>query len=109
MEYDLETGYTGDVVLYDITSYQRLVGKILYATITRPDIRYAVQNLTQFMQSKKSHLEADTRVVRYLNGIVGEGVWLHSEPTNILTCWCDSYWAACPNTRRSIIGYVIKF
>jgi len=110
VEHDLATGYTGDVVLHDITSYQRLVGKLLYATITRPDISYAVQTLSQFMQSpKKSHLEAATRVVRYLKGTDGQGIWLHSEPTNILTCWCDSDWAACPNTRRSITGYVIKF
>lgn len=31
-----------DVVLKDIISYQRLVGKLTYATITRPDISYAV-------------------------------------------------------------------
>ena len=62
------------------------------------------------MQSpKKSHMEAATRVIRYLKGSVGQGVWLHSEPTNTITCWCDSDWAACPNTRRSITGYVIKF
>lgn len=27
----------------------------------------------------------------------------------MLTCWCDSDWAAYPSTRRSIIGYVVKF
>ncbi|XP_019240256.1 PREDICTED: uncharacterized protein LOC109220259, partial [Nicotiana attenuata] len=26
-----------------------------------------------------------------------------------LTCWCDSNWDACPNIRRSIIRYVVKF
>ena len=110
VEHDQENGYNKDVVLHDITSYQRLVGKLLYATITRPDISYAVQTLSQFMQSpKKSHMEAATRVIRYLKGSVGQGIWLHSEPTNIITCWCDSDWAACPNTRRSITGYVIKF
>uniref|UniRef100_A0A3Q7J9B7 Reverse transcriptase Ty1/copia-type domain-containing protein n=1 Tax=Solanum lycopersicum TaxID=4081 RepID=A0A3Q7J9B7_SOLLC len=110
VEHDQENGYNKDVVLHDITSYQRLVGKLLYATITRPDISYAVQTLSQFMQSpKKSHMEAATRVIRYLKGSVGQGVWLHSELTNIITCWCDSDWAACPNTRISITGYVIKF
>ena len=110
VEHDQANGYSADTVLHDITSYQRLVGKLLYATITRPDISYAVQTLSQFMQSsKKSHMEAATRVIRYLKGSVGQGIWLHSEPTNIITCWCDSDWAACPNTRRSITGYVIKF
>uniref|UniRef100_A0A3Q7FM93 Reverse transcriptase Ty1/copia-type domain-containing protein n=1 Tax=Solanum lycopersicum TaxID=4081 RepID=A0A3Q7FM93_SOLLC len=110
VEHDQANGYVNDDVLHDITSYQRLVGKLLYATMTRPDISYAVQTLSQFMQSpKKSHMEAATRVIRYLKGSVGQGIWLHSEPTNIITCWCDSDWAACPNTRRSITGYVIKF
>uniref|UniRef100_A0A3Q7EWA6 Reverse transcriptase Ty1/copia-type domain-containing protein n=1 Tax=Solanum lycopersicum TaxID=4081 RepID=A0A3Q7EWA6_SOLLC len=110
VEHDQANGYSTDDVLHDITSYQILVGKLLYATITRPDISYAVQTLSQFMQSpKKSHMEAATRVIRYLKGSVGQGVWLHSEPTNIITCWCDSDWEACPNTRRSITGYVIKF
>ena len=54
-------------------------------------------------------MEATTRVNRYLKGSIAQGVWLHSEPTNIITCWCDCDWAACPNTRRSITGYVIKF
>jgi len=108
--HDVVNGLTGDAPLLDITSYQRLVGKLLYATITRPDICYAVQTLSQFMQSpKKSHWESALRVVRYLKGTVGQCVWLQAKPTTTLTCWCDSDWAACPNTRRSITGYVVKF
>ncbi|XP_049406420.1 uncharacterized mitochondrial protein AtMg00810-like [Solanum stenotomum] len=35
-----------DVILSDPTGYQKLVGKLLYLTMTRPDISYAVQNLS---------------------------------------------------------------
>uniref|UniRef100_A0A3Q7EZW2 Reverse transcriptase Ty1/copia-type domain-containing protein n=1 Tax=Solanum lycopersicum TaxID=4081 RepID=A0A3Q7EZW2_SOLLC len=50
---------------------------------------------------KQSHYEAATRVVRYLKGTIGQGVWLQAKAGETLTCWCDSDWAACPNTRRS--------
>lgn len=39
----------------------------------------------------------------------GQGVLLRSEPTRELNCWYDSDWAARPNTRRSVTGYMIKF
>ena len=56
-----------DVVLSDPTCYQKLVGKLLYLTMTRPDISYVVQNLSQFMhKTKKSHMEGALRVIRYL-------------------------------------------
>ncbi|XP_016544303.2 uncharacterized mitochondrial protein AtMg00810-like [Capsicum annuum] len=110
IEYDHATGAKGDELLSDIFSYQRLVGKLMYATITRLDINFVVQALRQFMQHpKKSHWEAATRVVRYLKNSVGQGVWLKAEPANTLTCWCDSNWAACPNTRRSFTVYAIHF
>lgn len=66
----------GDVVLHDITGYQRLVGKLLYATITRPDISYVVHSM---QQPKKSHLEAPNTVIRYLKGTVGQGIWLNAQ------------------------------
>ena len=110
VEYDQANGYTEDVILQDVTAYQRMVGKLLYATITRPDISYAIQVLSQFMQApKRSHWDAAMRVIKYLKGTVGQGIWLQSKPANELSCWCDSDWAVCPNTRRSITGYVVKF
>ncbi|XP_047270453.1 uncharacterized mitochondrial protein AtMg00810-like [Capsicum annuum] len=110
VEYDKINGLTSDQVLHDINGYRKLVGKMLYATITRLDISYPLQTHSQFMQSpKKSHWDTTTRVVRYLKGIMGQGIWLDAAPASILTCWCDLDWAAYPNTKRSITGYVIKF
>ncbi|XP_047270440.1 uncharacterized mitochondrial protein AtMg00810-like [Capsicum annuum] len=110
VEYDKVGGISGDMVVQDATLYQRLVGKLMYATITRPDISYDVQTLSQFMQMpKRSHLEVTYRVVRYLKGLVGQGVWLRPQTNTDLVCWCDLDWATCPNTRRSVTGYVVQF
>ncbi|XP_047264434.1 uncharacterized mitochondrial protein AtMg00810-like [Capsicum annuum] len=110
IEYDQATGAQGDELLSDISSYQRLIGKLMYATIIRTDINFVVQTLNQFMQyPKSSHWEASIRVVRYLKGSVGQGILLKAEPTTTMACWCDSDWAACPNTRRLVTGYAIHF
>jgi len=53
----------------DQSLYQRLIGKLLYLTMTRPDIAFGVQTLSQFLQQpKKTHMEAALRIVRYIKG-----------------------------------------
>ncbi|XP_019251121.1 PREDICTED: uncharacterized protein LOC109230040 [Nicotiana attenuata] len=42
IEYDTHVGKSDDEKLTDAGSYQKLVGKLLYLTITRPDISFAV-------------------------------------------------------------------
>uniref|UniRef100_A0A0V0IWV1 Putative ovule protein n=1 Tax=Solanum chacoense TaxID=4108 RepID=A0A0V0IWV1_SOLCH len=80
VEYDELTGTTADPILKDITGYQRLVGRLLYLTITRPDISFAAQVLSQFMQHpKRSHWEAALRVVRYIKSCPGQGMLLSSK------------------------------
>ncbi|XP_070022805.1 uncharacterized mitochondrial protein AtMg00810-like [Nicotiana sylvestris] len=55
----------GDELLEDRGSYQRLIGKLLYLTITGHDISYAVHSLCQFMHApKKSHCEEAFYVAR---------------------------------------------
>ncbi|XP_069146172.1 uncharacterized mitochondrial protein AtMg00810-like [Solanum lycopersicum] len=110
VEFDQHTGGSDDAELEDVTAYQRLIGKLLYLTIARPDICFSVQVLSQFMQHPKvSHWEAALRVVRYIKRSPGLGVILRRGiGVTKLTGYCDSDWASCPNTRRSITGYMVK-
>jgi len=61
--------------LIDQTMYQRLIGKLLYLNMTRPDITFSTQTLSQYLhQPKKSHLDAALRVVKYLKRQPGQGL-----------------------------------
>lgn len=94
--------------LVDTTTYRRLVGKLVYLTITRPDISFAVQNLSQFMHAPRiSHLQAVHRVLLYLKGTPGHGLFLSRQSDLKLRAYCDSDWATCPDTRRSVTGFAV--
>lgn len=65
MEQQLRLTPTDGEPLSDPTQYRRLIGRLLYLTVTRPDIQYAVNTLSQFMQSPRtSHLDVATRILR---------------------------------------------
>nr|GEV16718.1 ribonuclease H-like domain-containing protein [Tanacetum cinerariifolium]GEY23953.1 ribonuclease H-like domain-containing protein [Tanacetum cinerariifolium] len=58
-----------DHLLDNIGNYQKLVGKLIYLTNTRPDISYVVPCLSQYMHAPLvSHLDVVVRVLRYLKG-----------------------------------------
>ncbi|XP_019053993.1 PREDICTED: uncharacterized protein LOC109114952 [Nelumbo nucifera] len=62
--------------------YKRLVGKLNYPTITRPDISFAVSMVSQFMQHPRvPHWEVVLRIVKYLKGVPGHGLLHKSEGT----------------------------
>uniref|UniRef100_A0A7C9CV32 Reverse transcriptase Ty1/copia-type domain-containing protein n=1 Tax=Opuntia streptacantha TaxID=393608 RepID=A0A7C9CV32_OPUST len=88
--------------------YRRLVGKLIYLTITRPDISFAVQVLSQFMhEPTEAHLGAAKHVLRYLNNTPNQGIFLSSCAAINLTGYCDSDWGSCCDSRKSTTGFCI--
>ncbi|XP_019260123.1 PREDICTED: uncharacterized protein LOC109238143 [Nicotiana attenuata] len=99
-----------DVQLEEKGNYQRLVGRLLYLKMTRPDIAFVVQVLSQYMHAPKtSHMEAAKRVVRYIKSTPGLGLFMPTGRCNNLIAYCDPDWGAYVESRRSITGYVVKF
>ena len=55
--------------------YRRLVGKLNYLTVTRPDISFPVSVVSQFMTSPcDSHWDAVIRILRYIKSTLGKGL-----------------------------------
>ncbi|KAL8145121.1 hypothetical protein AgCh_003364 [Apium graveolens] len=95
-------------LLQDPHPYQRLLGKLIYLTITRPDLAFSVHNLAQYMQKPTNiHMQAAKRVLRYLLGTPEQGILLASTSVAQLIAYCDSDWASCPTTKKSTSGYCV--
>ena len=93
-------------VLDDAARYCRVVGRLIYLTIARPDLYYSIHILSQFMQAPcEEHMNAARRVLWYIKGTPDCGILLHSTNDLTLIGYCDSDWGACPLTRRSLTGY----
>ncbi|XP_019066955.2 uncharacterized mitochondrial protein AtMg00810-like [Solanum lycopersicum] len=99
-----------DKLLKDPGVYRKLIGRLLYLTITRPYVAFSVQLLSQFMHSPKtSHMDASMRVVRYIKQSPGLGIFMTSVVDNQLRAYFDADWASCPNNRKSIAGYIVTY
>ncbi|GJX37532.1 probable carboxylesterase 2 [Tanacetum coccineum] len=72
----------GNLIL-DAESYRRLVGRLLYLSMTRTDISYVVQHLSQFFSSpKEPHLQDAMHLLRYLKGSINKGLF-YPVPSNL--------------------------
>ncbi|WMV27757.1 hypothetical protein MTR67_021142 [Solanum verrucosum] len=84
-QYDeqVESKRISEEPLVDQIMYQKLVGKLLYLNMTRPDISFSTQTLSQFL-----HMDAALRVVRYLKGQpAGQGLLFGSSSDGLITAF----------------------
>lgn len=90
----------------DPSSYRKLIGRLPYLTHTRPDISFAVSNLSQFLDSPTTdHHQAAMRIIRYIKGSPGNGLFFPASSETSLKGFSDSDWGTCPDSRKSITGF----
>nr|XP_048321732.1 secreted RxLR effector protein 161-like [Ziziphus jujuba var. spinosa] len=94
--------------LSDPELFRSTIGSLQYLTITRPDICFTVNKLSQFVHvPTSSHWEACKRLLRYLKGTADHGLQLHSSVKLVIHGFTDSDWASDRDDRRSTSGYGI--
>ncbi|KAL5569566.1 hypothetical protein UlMin_026141 [Ulmus minor] len=110
----------GDL-LADISQYRRLIGRILYLTLSRPDITFAVHKLSQFLAKPRvPHLKVVHHLLRYLKSPPSQGIFFpvsssyqiraysNAAPSSLhLKAFSDSDWTSCLDSRKSVTGFCI--
>ncbi|CAN1321975.1 Retrovirus-related Pol polyprotein from transposon RE1 [Linum perenne] len=88
------------------TEFRQLLGSLQYLQMTRPDISYAVNKLSQTMHAPSMtdwvHLK---RVLRYLKGTLTHGITFRGHPMHTLSVYTDADWAGDEADRRSTSAY----
>ena len=90
------------------TAYRSTVGALQYLTMTRPDISFAMNKLSQYLQEPTiQHWVACKHVPRYLKRT--SQLELHFKPVlrMNLECFTDADWANNLDDRRSTSGHCV--
>ena len=55
----------------------------------------------------KPHLDAAYKVLKYIKCSLGQGIFFLTTSSLQLKAFCDSDWASCPDSRRSVTGFYV--
>ncbi|KAL4018675.1 hypothetical protein IC575_022291 [Cucumis melo] len=95
-------------ILYDATPYKRLIGRLLYLTISRLDITFSIHKQSQFMAKPTiNHMNATNHLIKYLKGSPGKGIMLPKVQDFSINAFADVDWGFCLNTRCSVTGFCV--
>jgi hypothetical protein len=90
----------------DSTLYRSTMRSFQYPSITRPDIAFAINKVSQFMQDPKDpHWPVVKRILRYSKSKISHTFYIYKNSSKQLTAYSYSDWASCPH---SIIVFFLE-
>ena len=93
----------------DATVYRHFVGSLMYLVNTRPDICYAVNQLSQAMvKPTKLFWKVGKHVPRYLRGTSKYGLWYRQTDEVKFHGFTDADWAGSPTDKKSTSGVILN-
>ncbi|XP_020695417.1 uncharacterized protein LOC110108902 [Dendrobium catenatum] len=97
--------HDGDSPCFDAILYRQIIGSLQYLTLTRPDIAFAVNALSQHMHDPAiHHTLLLKKLLRYIKGTIEYGLPITRSSLQLRT-YSDVDWASDPLTRKSTSGF----
>jgi hypothetical protein len=92
----------------DSTMYRQIIGALQYLNLTRPDLSFAINKLSQFMHKPTSlHFQHLKRLLRYLKATINFGILLRKTHALTLQAYTDADWGGNTDDRTSTSAYLI--
>jgi len=93
---------------FDNTKYRRIIGSLQYLSLTRLDVSFAVNKLSQFMHKPtQTHWAATKRLLRYLKQTIFHGIRLTRHTNPSLTTFSNVDWVGNLDDHTSTSAYII--
>lgn len=94
----------------NVISYRSLVGGLIYLTHSIPDNAFALSNISRFIEKPSQiHFLAAKRILRYIAGTVGYGIWyskkIEVSCDGMLYGYSDADFTKCEDDSKSISAY----
>ena len=81
----------------------------MYLTISRPDLNYPDDTISQFMaRPTEEHLQCAQRILRYVSGTKDRGLLYQTGVADQLVGYTDANWAENIADRRSTSGFTFS-
>nr|GEY38737.1 hypothetical protein [Tanacetum cinerariifolium] len=85
----------------DYTDYRSMIGSLMYATSSRPDIMFATYMCARYQANpNEHHVSAVKRIFRYLKGTINLGLWYSKDFGFDLIAYSDANHAGCHLDRK---------
>jgi hypothetical protein len=90
--------------------YRKIMGSLIYMTITKPDLNYIVGSDSQFMQvPRKPHLDGVRHTLRYVNATTDYGLFYEANTELQVHGYIDVDWVGSISNMRSTNGFMLSF
>ena len=94
---------TSELVV-DVGRYRRMISKLIYVTVTHPNISYVVGFLSQFMHEPRIVYQNET-MKAYIKETPGNELVYQKHEHPCIEAYSDSSYASYKGDRKSTFGY----
>ena len=109
VEPNSKLGLEENSTLIERWRYQRLVGRLIYLSHTKPNIAFAISLVSQFMYSlRKVHLVVVNRILQYLKSIPRKGLYFDKKEKRNVEAFVDADWVGNVMDKKSTTCYCTK-